>query len=202
MTPERGFAGHPFLATSAAAYLIGFTAYGVATGARQTVTYPLTVVVAGLGVAAIDRRVGLTQLTLVGLWFWGLGHIAGGMVGIEDDSVLYNAQLLGPVHFDNVVHFIGFGTAGLLVWEALRLDVPKVWMAGLTVWLFGQGIGAINEVVEYIIAKTVKDTNIGGFDNTGRDLIANLLGAATAALIVMHRERRTEKAVAGRSPSA
>jgi uncharacterized membrane protein YjdF len=184
---DRGLRGHPVLAATAAAYLIGFTAYGVATDARQTVTYPLTVVVAALAIAAIDKRVGLSRVALVGLWLWGLGHIAGGMVGLEGTRVLYNAEILFPVHFDNVVHFIGFGAAGLTAWEAFRLTLPAPWMVFVMVWLLGQGVGAVNEVVEYIIAKTVEDSNIGGFDNTGRDLIANLLGAAVAGVIAVRR---------------
>jgi uncharacterized membrane protein YjdF len=184
---DRGLAGHPVLAATAAAYLVAFTAYGVATDARQTVTYPLTVVVAALGIAAIDKRVGLSQVALLGLWLWGLGHIAGGMVGLDGSRVLYNAELLFPIHFDNVVHFIGFGAAGLTAWEAFRLRLASPWMVFVMVWLLGQGVGAINEVVEYIIAKTVEDSNIGGFDNTGRDLIANLLGSSVAGVIAARR---------------
>jgi uncharacterized membrane protein YjdF len=189
---DRGLKGHPVLAATAAAYLIAFTAYGVATDARQTVTYPLTVVAAALGVAAIDRRVGLSRTALVGLWLWGLGHIAGGMVGLEGTRVLYNAELLSPVHFDNVVHFIGFGSAGLTAWEGFRLRMPSPWMVVVMVWLLGQGIGAINEVVEYLIAKTVADSNIGGFDNTGRDLIANFLGSGLAGIIASQRPQPRE----------
>ena len=186
--PKRGLSGHPVLAATAAAYLIAFTAYGVATDGRQTVTYPLTVVAAVAGIAAIDKRVGLSRTALVGLWLWGLGHIAGGMVGLEGTRVLYNAELLYPLHFDNVVHFIGFGAAGLTAWEAFRVRLPAPWMVFVMVSLLGQGVGAVNEVVEYIIAKTVEDSNIGGFDNTGRDLIANLLGAGVAGVIAARRE--------------
>jgi uncharacterized membrane protein YjdF len=186
---DRGLAGHRVLAGTAAAYIVALTVYGVATDARQTVTYPATVLVAAFGVTAMDRRVGLSRVVLVGLWLWGLGHMAGGMIGLEGTRVLYNAELLYPVHFDNVVHFIGFGTAGLAAWEAFRLRLPAPWMAFVMVWLLGQGVGAVNEVVEYIIAKTVEDSNIGGFDNTGRDLIANLLGSSLAGVIASQRAR-------------
>jgi uncharacterized membrane protein YjdF len=185
--PATGVAGHGLLAGSAMLYVVGLGAYGFATGARLTVSYVLIVAVLGGLVASLDQRVGLSRVALAGLWLWGLGHLAGGTIGLDGDRVLYNAQLVGPVHFDNIVHFIGFAAAGLTVWEALRLTVPRPWMALLVVWLFGQGVGALNEVIEFIISNTVKDTNIGGYHNTGRDLVANLFGSALAGMIAAQR---------------
>jgi hypothetical protein len=51
------------------------------------------------------------------------------------------------------------------------------------------GIGALNEVVEFAIALNVEASNVGGYLNTGRDLVANMLGAAVAALVVVRRVR-------------
>ena len=61
----------------------------------------------------------------------------------------------------------------------------------MTVWLFGMGIGALNEVAEFAIGLNVEESNVGGYLNTGRDLVANLLGAAAAALVVVRRVRST-----------
>lgn len=60
---------------------------------------------------------------------------------------------------------------------------------GIVVWLFGMGIGALNEVVEFAIALNVEESNVGGYLNTGRDLVANMLGAAVAGAIVARRVR-------------
>lgn len=49
------------------------------------------------------------------------------------------------------------------------------------------GIGALNEVLEFIATLVLVDTNVGGYRNTGRDLIANLLGAAVAGIIAARR---------------
>ena len=43
---------------------------------------------------------------------------------------------------------------------------------------------APNEMVEFLITRVVPDTNIGEFENTGWDLVANTVGAALAALWV------------------
>ncbi len=45
------------------------------------------------------------------------------------------------------------------------------------------GLGALNEVVEFIASQTM-DTNVGGYVNTGGDLIANMFGSVFAAVLI------------------
>ncbi len=89
---------------------------------------PYIVIVAGLAlaIAAADAKVHFSMLVLVGLAVWGFGHLAGGLVPLDGpgDRILYNATFLRWGHFDNVVHAIGFGTAGIGVWEATRSWLP------------------------------------------------------------------------------
>ena len=58
--------------------------------------------------------------------------------------------------------------------------------------LLGSGVGALNEVAEYLAAKYLGATNVGGFDNTGRDLIANLLGGLAFGLLAARRRDITD----------
>jgi hypothetical protein len=48
----------------------------------------------------------------------------------------------------------------------------------------GIGFGALNEVIEFIAVLTIPNTNVGGYENTGWDLVANLVGATVAAVII------------------
>ena len=48
----------------------------------------------------------------------------------------------------------------------------------------GLGFGALNEVVEFIATLTMPETNVGGYINTGWDLVANTVGATTAVLLI------------------
>lgn len=181
------------LVVIAAGATVGFGAFGVVTGAGQTVSYLITVALLGVLVVRLDRTVRFSDLVAVGLTAWAVAHLAGGIIGIEGDRVLYNAVLVPHLRYDNVVHFCGFGVAGIATWEVLaprlmRRD-PPARAAGITVWLFGMGIGALNEVVEFAIALNVEDSNVGGYLNTGRDLVANMLGAAVAGVVVARRVR-------------
>ena len=42
----------------------------------------------------------------------------------------------------------------------------------------------LNEVIEFIAVLTFPNTNVGGYENTGWDLVANLVGTIIAALVI------------------
>ena len=46
------------------------------------------------------------------------------------------------------------------------------------------GFGALNEVVEFTATMTMPNTNVGGYVNTGFDLVANLVGVSVACIIL------------------
>jgi hypothetical protein len=64
------------------------------------------------------------------------------------------------------------------------------WGLGLLVALMGMGVGALNEVVEFMASHAFA-ANVGGYQNTGWDLVANLVGCSIAAagLVVIARRR-------------
>jgi hypothetical protein len=45
----------------------------------------------------------------------------------------------------------------------------------------------LNEIVEFAATLLVPETNVGGYLNTGWDLVANATGATTAALVIWLR---------------
>jgi hypothetical protein len=47
--------------------------------------------------------------------------------------------------------------------------------------LMGMGLGALNEVIEFGIAMNVEGNGVGGYVNTGWDLVCNMTGAVLAA---------------------
>jgi len=54
--------------------------------------------------------------------------------------------------------------------------------AVLVVVLGGTGLGAVNELVEFLISRVVAESKVGGYENTGLDLVANVVGCLAAAL--------------------
>ena len=49
------------------------------------------------------------------------------------------------------------------------------------------GFGALNEVIEFIATRLFTKTNVGGYENTGWDLVSNAVGAIIAAVIIWLR---------------
>lgn len=194
---RTAFARHLKLATSMAVIVAAFVAYGVATASPLALPYGVIIVGGALLVAVLEPEEGFSRLVLAGLALWAVGHLAGGTIGLDGDRTLYNAVLPGRIHFDNLVHLTGFGTAGLAWWEASRSWLlphpgPAPAVIAVAVWLAGMGIGALNEVLEFLATLVLPETNVGGYRNTGRDLIANLLGAALAGIVAARRERDGE----------
>ncbi len=174
------------------AYYIGFLVLGNATDNRQTAFYAGFIAIAFFGLLYWDFRRHFSDFILWGIALWGALHMAGGMIPIEEGRVLYNVQLLSFLRFDQLVHAIGFGFAGLAFWESVT---PRPGSGALLALMGGLGFGALNEMVEFLITRFVPDTNIGGFENTGWDLVANAIGAAFAALWVHRRWTLPERRI-------
>lgn len=177
---------HPRLALFTLGYLAGFTALGL--GLASPLTVPYLVVVGG-AVALVVRlhaRVRLGGGVLWSLACWGFAHMAGGVVPIGQGRTLYNLWIVdGWLKYDQAVHAFGFGTATFVCGTVLLRWLPAGPLpSGLAVLivLAGMGVGAVNEIVEFGATLVLEHTNVGGYDNTGWDLVFDLLGAVVATV--------------------
>lgn len=183
-----------------AAYLLAAVVALVLTGNREFVFYIVVMLLLIAGIAVLHRRVGLTAPLLWALSLWGLLHMAGGLVPLPaswphqgEHAVLYSWWLVPDrLKYDQLVHAYGFGTTTWVCWHALsrgwrQPDGQPVQPSFGTLLLClaaGIGFGALNEVVEFVAVLTIPNTNVGGYENTGWDLVSNLTGAALAAVLI------------------
>lgn len=95
---------------------------------------------------------------------------------------LYDVILCG-VRFDKLVH-AAWALAGALAIAAL-IDhygsVPR-WMRATLSVLAVLGLGAVWEMVEYIVVRSVAGAGVGGYDNNMQDLVGNLAGGLLSLL--------------------
>jgi hypothetical protein len=146
-----------------------------------------------------NKKVYIPNIVLWAMVVWAVMHMAGGSVHING-TLLYKMMIISlseryPVfRFDQLVHIVGFGVATIalfyLLKPLLRPDV-KGWTA-LSVILVaaGVGVGAFNEIVEFIVSSSVPESNVGGYINTCLDSVSDLIGATLAVVVVRLTNRR------------
>jgi len=167
----------------------------------EFVLYVGVILIVAAWVVWKQRSVRFDLPILWGLTIWGLLHMAGGNIRVGDD-ILYGLQLIPVVlRYDQLVHAFGFGTATLvchhLLKPYLRDGIDRWRTLSILIVLMGSGLGAINEIIEFIAVQTLPETHVGGYDNTLWDLIFNLIGGLLAVgWLTLRRARQAAPSLA------
>jgi hypothetical protein len=183
-----------------AAYIAAATALSLVKGNREFIFYIVVMLVLIVVMSIVHSRVKLTTGLLWAFSAWGLLHMAGGLCPLPagwpyngDQAVLYSWWLIpNLLKYDQIVHAYGFGITTWLCWHILRnalrqpdgSPVPPTFGMLTLCAAGGMGFGALNEVIEFIAVLTIPNTNVGGYENTGWDLVANLVGSTLAAVVI------------------
>jgi uncharacterized membrane protein YjdF len=161
----------------------------------EFVFYVFIVLIIGLLVMNIHKRVQFSTGILWCLSVWGLMHMMGGLITIPeawphdgDHLVIYSFWLIPDyLKYDHIIHGYGFGVGTWACWQALapivvgtREYISEIILAVLA----ANGLGAMNEIIEFFATLVIPSTNVGGYINTGWDLVFNLLGSLVAAFII------------------
>jgi hypothetical protein len=192
-----------------AIYMFAAVAGAMLQGNREFVFYIVVMLVLIGVVTLIHRALTLTAPLLWALCIWGLLHMAGGLVPLPqswpfngEQAVLYSWWIIPQwLKYDQIVHAYGFGVTTWACWQGLKTFLQRGFgihlkpTFGMLVICAaaGVGFGALNEVVEFIAVLTIPDTNVGGYENTGWDLVANLCGATVAALVIRFGQSRLDR---------
>jgi hypothetical protein len=177
--------------------LVGFAVHGVINEMPGTLEYVLTV--SGLVTLLFTLR---TKVLPAPIAFAAAAsavvHLAGGLVQVGDD-VLYNTSP-GPelLRYDHFGHALGVFVGALLVWEVLVRDVFAITGRGSLVavtTLAALGLGAVNEAVEFVATLTHGGSHVGGYTNTGWDLVTNTFAGLLAGVVIHRRRRHIDRQV-------
>lgn len=210
--------GHVRVAAIAIPMILAAPAISVWQGNWEFLYYSAWLVVFAMGVLVLDARVRLPFVVYWGLTLWCLAHLAGGIMPIPESLAepgrppnLYNLRVAAwAPKYDQVVHCLGFLVATLCAWCGLRARVLEAGSTAqgqtaaarrvgfglfLAVVLMGMGLGAMNEVIEFVATRIMPWTNVGGYENTGWDLVSNLVGCLIAACLAATHPRWLEPRV-------
>ncbi len=176
-------------------YILGFLFYYLSIGNYEFVVYIAVLLILALIVLFTLKYSKLDSFALWGLSIWGLLHMLGGGLRINGGS-LYSFHLINIVDkggqffilkTDQAIHFYGFAITAIIVYQlllpALRSGAIQKKKAIFLAWIGSMGLGAFNEVIEFIAFISLANTGVGDVYNTGLDLIFNMLGAFAGVLI-------------------
>ena len=170
-------------------YLIIFLFYYIRKLNYEFIIY-VAVILFFLGlIIATNKKVNYPDFTLWGMTLWGFMHMAGGSIRINSE-ILYKLILI-PINtnlfrYDQLVHIIGFCVATLIMYHIIKphLKTDKWVAVSIVIIMAGLGVGALNEIIEFIAVLLIPETNVGGYINTSLDLVADLIGAVIAMVII------------------
>lgn len=172
------------------AYVIAFGAYFVSQKSYEFILYLGVVLFFVTLVLATLHRSRLHTGILWGLSLWGMLHLAGGALRFHG-KVLYDQMLLPLIQqgeiqilkYDQAVHAYGFGLTTWIGYVLLRpyFNERTNWKVVYPILVaIGMGMGALNEVIEFVAVLLSPETGVGGYTNTALDLVFNMAGALIA----------------------
>jgi len=148
-----------------------------------------------------NKKVNYPNPVLWGLTAWSVLHMSGGGLFVQGKK-LYEFMIFeivgAPYHifkFDQFVHIVGFFAATLVMYHILKPKLIKDhnWFAiSIVVVMAGFGLGALNELVEFVATVIIPDTGVGGYINTSLDLVSDLIGAIAAMVYIRFKEKRQQ----------
>ena len=184
-----------------AVYLLAGSWYFLQTTNLEFVIYVAVIVAILGGVFSTINRTKFPRWMLWLLSFWGLLHVLGGAVRIGD-AVLFAYQVypfldLGEdlyiLKYDQLVHFYLYGLVAVMAYHLLR-NVIGVTEHSKLVFFFSVlasvGVSALNEIMEFLIAVSIEQNGVGGYENAMLDFCFNLAGALVAASLYHYLAKR------------
>ncbi len=130
----------------------------------------------------IFRHYAFDAMILVLLQIGIAMHFSGAFVQIEGGR-LYDAHVLG-LRYDKYVHFVNAFSATLLVGRLFQIQsIALTRVNSVLLMLVVLGLGAVIEIVEYVVVLTVPANGVGSYDNNMQDLMANFCGASAFLLL-------------------
>jgi hypothetical protein len=185
--------GEWWLLIFTAIYILAFAAYYISVSNFEFMWYVLVLVIFAVLIGTTLRKTNFDYIALWGLSLWGLLHMVGGGVPVGD-TVVYGLEIVrlfevGDTYvlkMDQLIHAFGFGVTTIVAYQLLKPRAKKMARGLLYGLLFfiAMGAGALNELVEFLAVVVFPDTGVGGYFNTGLDIVSNAIGSLIALLFV------------------
>lgn len=147
----------------------------------------------------LHKKYNFTKLTLIGLSLWGFGHMLGGSTIFGEPKiyarVLIDIFTTGDTtifRYDHLLHFYFYVVITSVVYQ-----ISKNYFKSNSRWLFlsmiivltSMGIGAFNEIIEFLPVLFLAETGVGGYYNIAWDIVFNTLGAIVGIIYISFKKK-------------
>ena len=182
-------------------YVLLFGFYYISNGNFEFIWYVIILIFLIIFVSWLNSLYNFSSGVLLGVSIWGLIHMAGGSVRINGTVLyryiiypLFSADVAGTdiLRYDQFAHFYCYFFVTLLLYYIMaayvRKDINKFALSILLVFT-AMGIGALNELLEFIPVLVLENTGVGDYFNTLWDIVFNTLGSIVAVIYIYLREK-------------
>jgi len=147
----------------------------------------------------LHKKYNFNTMTLIGLTIWGIGHMFGGST-LLTENILYNVVLY-PIFskggttlfsYDHLLHFYFYVVMTSVIYQITRkyFKPNARWLPIAALIVFASmGVGAFNELVEFIPVLLLENTGVGGYYNVAWDIVFNTLGALVTIIYISWRRK-------------
>ena len=145
----------------------------------------------------LHKKYKFNTATLIGLTLWGIGHMFGGSTLITEQRLytqilipLFNSGEVTILSYDHLMHFYFYVVMTSVIYQIIKKNIKsKIKWFPLAVFIFfaSIGVGAFNEIVEFMPVLFLTETGVGGYYNIAWDLVFNALGALTTLIYISFR---------------
>ncbi|EKD79549.1 MAG: hypothetical protein ACD_41C00038G0001 [uncultured bacterium] len=192
-----------FIVYFTSGYTFVFSINALLRGNVEFIYYTALMVLSISLIMFIHKRMHFYPIVLMLLSVIGLLHLLGGNIMIGATRLYDYYFVPGFFKYDNFVHMVGSAVMVMLAHALLMPILHKQFEQQrhgyfiLLLVIVGMGLGAINELVEFL-AVLVFDVGqqVGDYTNTLLDLVYNTIGSALmATFLILTNRKLTHEAV-------
>lgn len=182
-------------------YVIIFGVYYLVTKNYEFIWYVVILLFLIGFMIFLHKKYNFSSWVLIGASIWGLMHMAGGSIYISGVKLygyilwpLFSSNIAGTdiLRYDQLAHFYCYIVVTFIMFYILKsylVKNPNKFAVSILLIFIAMGIGALNEILEFIPVLFLETTGVGDYFNTLWDIVFNTLGAVFAVLIINLRKK-------------
>lgn len=178
-------------------YIIFFAFHFFLRGNFEFVWYIFILIALTILVILLDKKYNFSTLTIFGISLWGLGHMFGGSTLLTEERLyrqvlipIFTTEEVTIISYDHLMHFYFYVVATFMIYQVIKKYIKEDahWIPVAVLIVFASmGVGALNEIFEFLPVLFLKETGVGGYFNVAWDIVFNALGTLTAIIYISLR---------------